>query len=106
MFRISLKHNIESIPLAKFIVIIGMVILLGAFIKMNYLVLLGKTEITTTFTIIKFQTALYDRVITSIIPAIIWVSFMTVNTCFLIIGLMITAVGIKYTLLQEQAKKS
>jgi len=106
MFRISLKRNIESIPLAKFIVVIGMVVLLGAFIKMNYLVLLGKTKITTTFTTINFQTALYDKDITSIIPAIFWVSFMTVNTYYLLIGLTITAVGIKYTLQQEQSEKS
>ncbi len=106
LFRISLKNNIESIPLAKFIVVIGMVILLGAFIKMNYLVLLGKTAITTPFTTIHFQTALYDMDITSIAPAIFWVFFMTVNTYYLLIGLTITAVGIKYTLQQEQAKKS
>jgi len=106
MFKRSLKDDIESIPLAKFIVVIGMVVLLGAFIKMNYLVLLGKTDITTPFTTINFQTALYDMDITSIIPAIFWVSFMTVNTYYLLIGLTITAVGIKYTLQQEQSKKS
>lgn len=106
MFKVASKNDIESIPLAKFFVIIGMVVLLGGFVKMNYLVLLGKTKITSTITTISFQSALYDVNITPIMPAIFWVYFLSVNISLLISGLVITAVGIKYTLLQEQSEKN
>ncbi len=102
MLRVGSKTSIESIPLAKFLVVIGMVVLLAGFVKMNYFVLLGKTRITSTITTITFQNALYNMNITPIMPAIIWVCFMSINIALLISGLVITAIGIKYTLLQEQ----
>jgi len=102
MFKTGSKTDIESIPLAKFLVVIGMVILLAGFVKMNYLVNLGKTRITSTVTTVTFQTALYDMNITPIMPGIFWVFFISANIAILISGLVITAVGIKYTLLQEQ----
>lgn len=104
MYKLASDKNIESSPLAKFIVVIGMVLLLGGFVKMNYLVLLGKTHISTISGSVAFQTALFDFSITPITPAIFWTFFISVNTLFLIIGLTVTATGIKYTLLQEQAK--
>lgn len=106
IFRLPSKNNIESKPLAKLLVVIGMVNLLAGFVKMDFLVLLGKTNITTTFTTISFQSALYDPTITAIIPAIFWIYFISVNTFFLISGLMVTAVGIKFTLFQEEAEKN
>jgi hypothetical protein len=102
IYKIGSKTDIESIPLAKFLVVMGMVVLLAGFVKMNYLVNLGKTRITSTVTIVSFQTALYDMNITPIMPAIFWVFFMSANIALLISGLVITAIGIKYTLLQEQ----
>ncbi|MFW9901359.1 MAG: hypothetical protein ACFFDY_08725 [Candidatus Thorarchaeota archaeon] len=102
MFKTGSKTDIESIPLAKFLVVIGMVVLLAGFVKMNYLVNLGKTRITSTVTTVTFQTALYDMNITPIMPGIFWVFFISANIAILISGLVITAVGIKYTLLQEQ----
>ncbi|MFX0001499.1 MAG: hypothetical protein ACFE9Q_16260 [Candidatus Hodarchaeota archaeon] len=106
MFKVASRDNIESIPLAKFLVVIGMVVLLAGFVKMNYLVLLGKTKITSTLTTISFQSAFYNMNITPIMPAIFWIFFISANTYFLLVGLVITAVGIKYTLLQEQEEKS
>ena len=102
MFRTGSKTDIESVPLAKFLVVIGMVVLFTGFVKMNYLVNLGKTNITSTITTVPFQTALYDMNITPVMPAILWVFFISANIALLISGLVITAVGIKYTLLQEQ----
>lgn len=105
IFKVSSKKNIESKPLTKLIIIIGMVGLLGAFVKMDFLVLLGKTNISTTFTTISFQNALFSVSITSIMPAIFWVFFISVNCLLLLLGLCITAVGIKWSLLQEEAEK-
>ncbi|MFX1570225.1 MAG: hypothetical protein ACFFCV_17845 [Promethearchaeota archaeon] len=105
MFKTGSKSDIESIPLAKFLVVIGMVILLAGFVKMNYLVNLGKTRITSTITTVTFQTALYDMNITPIMPGVFWVFFISANIAILISGLAITAIGIKYTLQQEQEVK-
>lgn len=105
IFKISLKKNIESIPLAKLIIIVGMVGLLAAFVKMDFLVLLGKTKITSTFTTIRFQSALYSPTITPYSATLFWIFFLSVNTFYLLLGLCITAVGIKWSLLQEEAEK-
>ncbi|MFX1302015.1 MAG: hypothetical protein ACFFBV_05940 [Promethearchaeota archaeon] len=106
MYKIASDKNIESNPLAKFLVVNGMVILLVGFVKMNYLVLLGKEKITTLSGSIPFQTALFDRNITPLMPGIFWTFFISVNCAILITGLAVTAVGIKWTLLKEQAEKS
>lgn len=105
IFRLSSKNNVESNPLAKLLVVIGMINVLAGLVKMNFLVLLGKTNITTTFTTISFQSALYDPSTTGLLPAIFWIYFISVNCFYLITGLMITAVGIKYTLVLEEAQK-
>ncbi|NVM36498.1 MAG: hypothetical protein HWN81_12955 [Candidatus Lokiarchaeota archaeon] len=106
MYKIILSKTIESWSLAKYIVIIGMVILLGGFVKMNFLVLLGKTKITTISDSIRFQTALYNPNVTPLIPALFWIIYIAINCYILIIGLCVTGVGIKWTLLQEEAKKT
>jgi hypothetical protein len=105
IFKVSSKKDIESSSLAKLIIIIGMVSLLGAFVKMDFLVLLGKTNITTTFTTIPLQFALFSTSITALMPAIFWIFFISVNCFFLLAGLCITAVGIKWSILQEEAQK-
>ena len=87
-------------------VVIGMVILIAGLIKLNYLVLLGKVKLTPTSGIIKFQNALYDLYITPLTPGIFWVFFMAADCCFMIGALFITAIGIKYTLLQENQESS
>lgn len=106
MYKIIISKTIESWSLAKYMVIIGMVILLGGLVKMNFLVLLGKTEITTISDSIRFQTALYNATVTPIMPAIIWMVYISINCYILIIGLCVTGFGIKWTLLQEEAEKS
>jgi len=105
MYKIASDKKIESSPLAKFLVVIGMVILLVGFVKMNYLVLLGKENITTISGSIAFQFALFDPNITPLMPAIFWTFFISVNCAILFAGLAVTSVGIKWTLLKEQAEK-
>jgi len=106
MLRFALNNKIESKSLAKYLVLLGMVILLGAFVKMDYLVLLGKTKIDTVLGSIPFQTALYDSTITPLIAAVFWVFFISVIICFLITGLIVATAGIKWTLLIEREKPS
>jgi len=86
-------------------VAIGMVILMAGFVKMNFLVLMGKVTITPVdLTPIAFQTALYDLYITPLMAAIFWVFFISLNTYLLIAGLFITGFGVKWSLLLEEAE--
>ncbi len=104
LVKIANNNNIESRPLAKYMVVIGMVILMAALVKMNFLVLFGKVNLTTISCSIAFQTALYDLYITPIIAAVFWVFFISFNCYFLISGLFITGFGIKWSILQEPAE--
>lgn len=106
MFKLASNQNIESIPLAKYIVVIGMIFLLGAFVKMDFLVLLGHTNIHTPYTTISFQFALADPSITGIMPNVFWIFFISLDIFLMLSGLTITAVGIKYTLQQEEEHKN
>ena len=104
IFKIGQEKKIETIPLAKLMIVIGMIILLGGFVKMNYLVLLGKTKITTLTEPIRFQMALYDFDITPFMPALFWIYFISLNCYILIAGLVVTGLGVKWNLLLEEEK--
>lgn len=106
LYKISKSNKIKSRALAQYMVVIGMVILIAGLIKLNYLVLLGKVKLTPTSGTIKFQKALYDLYITPLMPGIFWVFFISADCCFMIGALFITAIGIKYTLLQENQESS
>jgi len=102
MFKTAKSNKIKNNLLAKLMIVIGMVILLGALVKMNFIVLLGKTDISTLSGDISFQSALYDFDIIPILPAIFWIYFISATCCFMIAGLTITTLGIKWTLLIEK----
>lgn len=106
MLRFALNNKIKTKSLAKYLVVLGMILLLGGFVKMDYLVLLGKTEIETVSGSMPFQTALYDSTITPFIAGVFWVFFISVIICFLITGLFVATAGIKWTLLIEREKSS
>ena len=100
MFKTAKANKIESRSLAKWMIVVGMVTLLGALIKMNYLVLLGKTTLLFPPSVgnMAFQTALYRPDITPLLPAIFWIYFISVNCFLMIISLIITAFGIHWSL--------
>ncbi len=101
IFKTARKNMVESKSLAKLMIVLGMVIVIGALLKMNYLVLLGKTNISTG---IPFQSVLYDFSITPLMPGIFWTFFISVNCFLMIISLIITAFGIKWTLVIEETE--
>lgn len=101
IFRTAKSSKIGSKSLAKLMVVIGMVVLIGAIVKMNFLVLLGKTDITTFYGSISFQSALYDFDITPIMPGVFWIYFISVNCALMIAGLALSGIGIKWSLLIE-----
>lgn len=101
IFKTVRSNKIGSKSLAKLMVVIGMVVLIGAFVKMNFLVLLGKTRISTLYGSMPFQTSLYDFDITAFTPAVFWIYFISVNCALMISGLVVTGVGIKSSLILE-----
>lgn len=106
MYKIILSKTIESWPLAKYMVVLGMVILLGGFVKMNFLVLLGKINIDTISGPIRFQSAIYSLTYTPIMVNFLWIFFILINCSILIAGLCVTASAIKWTLIMEQTENS
>jgi len=104
IFKTARANKIESKSLAKLMIVMGMVILIGSLIKMNYLVLLGKTPLLFPPPVgtIVFQAALYNLDITPILPAIFWTFFISVNCFIMIISLIFTAFGINWTLKLEE----
>ena len=106
IFKTARENTIESKSLAKLMIVSGMVILIGAFVKMNYLVLLGKIPLFFPPPVgtVLFRAALYRPDITPLMPALFWTFFISVNCFLLITSLIITAFGIKWTLVIEQSE--
>jgi hypothetical protein len=98
------NSKIQSASLAKLMVLTGMIILMGGMLKLNYLVLLGRTRITTLLGPVSFQSAMYRFDISPLSAGIFWLYFIAANCSYLIAALVITAVGIKWTILMGQEK--
>ena len=62
-----------------------------------------KTKISTLSGSIRFQAALYDFDVTSIVPALFWIFFISFNCNYMFTALVITGLGIKWTLLIEES---
>ena len=92
--------------LAKFLLLIGLFLIIGGFIKTNFIVLLGNSTINTGITTITLQDALYTPSITPIFGAIMWIYFTVVISCFLISGLIFGGIGLKWMLLIQEEQTS
>jgi len=106
IYRVAKKQIIENFNLAKFMLLIGLFLVIGGFIKMSFIVLLGNNTISTGLTTITFQEALYTPTITSVIGAIMWVYFIVVVCSFLISGITFGGVGLQWMLLIQDEKAS
>jgi len=104
IFKVAKKNTFESHTFAKFLLLIGLFLVIGGFIKTNFIVLLGNSYINMGIPI-KFQHALYTPSITPVIGAIMWVYFTFVISCFLISGLIFGGVGLKWMLLIQEEKE-
>ena len=103
LFYISRKKEFQELNLAKYILMIGLFLMIGGFFKVAFLTFLGKTKITTGTITISFQEAIYFPSITPLLGAIIWMYFIGVVCSFLISGVIFGAVGLKWILnLQEK----
>ena len=93
------KKQVPNDVMAKYLVLTGILILILSFIKLEYIVLLGKTEINGLIT---FENALYDLSISPAYAAVMWIFYTAVVCSYLIIGLVVAAVGLQWTLESEK----
>jgi hypothetical protein len=106
IYKVAKKQIIEDYNLAKFMLLIGLFLVIGGFIKMSFIVILGNNTISTGLTTITFQNALYTPTITSVIGAIMWVYFIVVVCSFLISGMIFGGIGLQWMLLIQDEKAS
>ena len=108
IFKAAKKNTIENHIFAKFLLLIGLFLVIGGFIKTNFIVLLGNSYINTGITYITLQEAIYSPLysIPPVIGAIMWVYFTFVTSCFLISGLIFGGVGLKWMLLIQEEETS
>ena len=106
IYRVAKKQIIENYNLAKFMLLIGLFFIIGGFIKMSFIVLLGRNIINTGLTAITFQNALYSPTITPVIGAIMWVYFIVVVCSFLVSGLIFGGIGLQWMLLIQDESAS
>ncbi len=106
IFNVANKNTIEDRILAKFLLLIGLFLIIGGFITMNFIVLLGNSHINTGITYITFQTALFSPSITSVIGAIMWFYNTVMVSCFLTSGLIFGGIGLKWMLLIQEEEST
>ncbi len=106
IFRVATRNKIKDYILAKFLLLIGLFLIIGDFIKTNFILLLGNSTIKTGITTITLQDALYTPSITPIFGAIMWIYFTVVVSCFLISGLIFGGIGLKWMLLIQDEETS
>ena len=106
IFNVAKKNTIKNYILAKFLLLIGLFLIIGGFIKTNFIVSLGNSNINTGITNITFQDALNSPSITPILGAIMWFYFTVVVSCFLTSGLIFGGIGLKWMLLIQEEETS
>ncbi len=102
IFNVANKNTLDDNILAKFLLLIGLFLIIGGFITMNFIFSLGHSTINTGTTTITFQNALYTPSITPAIGAIMWLYHTFVVDCFLVSGLIFGGIGLKWMLLIQE----
>jgi len=103
LIKIVKKENLDRSILSKDILIIGLFLLVGSFIKMVYVVFLANTKLNLGSPV-KFQHLLYNPLITPFIGAVMWIYLYSVTGAYLISGLIFGGVGLKWILIIEKER--
>jgi len=114
MFKIVTKKDIDSMTIGKYLSILGMLILVLSFVKLEFIILMQKTAVNYDTNAVchpsveickdTFQSLLYNPDITPFITASLWIFFTAVVCGYLIIGLIVSASGLKWVLELEKAE--
>ncbi|MBY8988669.1 MAG: hypothetical protein KGD61_09465, partial [Candidatus Lokiarchaeota archaeon] len=100
IFKVAKKNKIENHILAKFLLLIGLFLIIGSFIKTSFIVLLGNSIVNTGITNETLQ--YWINTPSNIFGAIMWIYFTVVVGCFLVSGLIFGGIGLKWMLLIQE----
>jgi len=106
IFKAAKKNTIESHTFAKFLLLIGLFLVIGGFIKTSFIVLLGNSNLNTIIPPTlppTLQNTIYTQ---SLLGTIMWVYFTFVVGCFLVSGLIFGGIGLKWMLLIQEEETS
>lgn len=108
LFNVAKKNKIEDRTLAKFLLLIGLFLIIGGFIKTSFITLLGNSTVYTLITIIPLEsdTLLLLLNTQSLLGSIMWYYLTIVVSCFLISGLIFGGIGLKWMLLIQEEEKT
>ncbi len=106
LFKVAIKKSYEIKTLSKYLVVIGFFIMVASFLKLEYVIMINKTEIVMNNNAITFQSAISNPEITPFILAILWNFFIFVACTYVILGLIITVAGINWEIEIEKQEKS
>jgi len=102
IFNAAKKNKIENFTLAKFLLLIGLFLIIGGFIKTSFIALLGNSTINTII-----PDTLQNVILTqSLLGTIMWYYFTVVVSCFLISGLIFGGIGLKWMLLIQEEEET
>ncbi len=99
ILTVAKKNTLDDKILAKFLLLIGLFLIIGGFITLSFLVLLGNSTIDSGITTVIFHNS-------SVIGGIMWSYFIFVVYCFLVSGLIFGGIGLKWTLLIQEEETS
>jgi len=102
--KIAKDTNLDSMKLAKFMAILGMLILIISFIKLEYIIIMQKIEVfyPSGEQADTFQALLYNPSITPFSAAALWIFFTAVVCGYLVLGIIMAAGGLKWMLEMEK----
>ncbi|MHA1803590.1 MAG: hypothetical protein ACTSU4_03525 [Promethearchaeota archaeon] len=96
-FGLKHKKEIKPLVLAKFIIILGIFVLVNSFTHLEYLVVVANTPIPLDSGSILFKEIVWDSHYSSFILLAFWVFLYAITSLYLIFGLFITAGGINWS---------
>jgi len=106
IFKVAKKDTIDNYTLAKFLLLIGLFLIIGGFIKTNFIVSLGNNNLNTIIPPTlppTLQNTIYAQ---SLFGSIMWGYFTVVVSCFLTSGLIFGGIGLKWMLLIQEEETS
>ena len=105
LFNVAKKNKIENRSLAKFLLLIGLFLIIGGFINTSIITLLGNSIINTTTPVLPdtLQNVIHYQ---SLLGSVMWYYFSIVVSCFFISGLIFGGIGLKWMLLIQEEEKT
>ncbi|MHA1763998.1 MAG: hypothetical protein ACTSYC_09635 [Promethearchaeota archaeon] len=96
-FGLKHKKEIKPLVLAKYIIILGIFVLVNSFTQLEYIVVIANTQIPVYGTFLPLKEIFWDSNYSSFPLLVFWVFFYAITSIYLVFGLFITAGGINWS---------